>query len=297
MQVINRVDMIFSTFYSVLILIVGVVSFAVSGNILLIPVTVGILGVYLYFAMKRPLRRYRAVKQPLPQEWKHILLEYSLYYHRLDEVSRKRFEDDIRIFLKDFSIEGRQRQNVDMKTKVLIAAGFATVLNGRPDWEPPIKDGVLVFPGTTFNRDYESGRGMRAGQAMVNSPLIVTRHSLDQSFNRPGDGNNVIYHELAHYFDFEDGVAEGTPSARMKPEEAKRWQQLIHDEWQRVTEGRSFLRDYAATNEAETYAVAAEVFFETPDVMAAHNPELYEAMKHFYNLDPLEIMNRQPPVQ
>ncbi len=64
----------------------------------------------------------------------------------------------------------------------LVAIGFATVLNGQPEWEPPIKDGVLVYPGSTFNRDYTIGKGMRAGQATVNSPLIITQQSLDDSF-------------------------------------------------------------------------------------------------------------------
>lgn len=297
MQVINRVDVAFSAFYSALILLVGAAFVLGSGNLLFIPVTLVVLALYFYFGMGRVFRRLRAISQPMPPEWKQVLLDYSLYYHRLDDEARKRFEDDIRIFLSDFTVEGRQRQQVDMRSKLLIAAGFATVLNGRPDWEPPIKDGVLVFPGVTFNRDYETGRGMRAGQAMVNAPLIVTRHSLDESFAHPGDGNNVIYHELAHYFDFEDGVAEGTPAARMEPEKARHWQQLIKEEWRRASQGRSFLRDYAATNEAETFAVAAEVFFETPHVMYNHNPQLYEAMKEFFNLDPLEIFNRRPPIQ
>jgi Mlc titration factor MtfA (ptsG expression regulator) len=295
MQIIYKIDRLFIKIYSFLILLMGGVFTIASGNPVFIPITLFGEGLYLFFALRRPLRRRRAVKQPLPLEWKKILSGYTLFYDKLDPVSKQRFEDDIKIFLRDYSIEGQRRQEQDLKTKLLVAAGFATVLNGRPEWEPPIKDGVLVFPGSTFNRDYETGRGMRAGQAMVNSPLIVTRQSLDESFADAGDGFNVIYHELAHYFDFEDGAAEGVPSTRLEPGKVEQWRRLIKDEWQKAGQGRSFLRDYAATNEAETFAVAAEVFFETPRVMLIHNPEMYEAFKDFFNLDPLGIIEGLDP--
>jgi Mlc titration factor MtfA (ptsG expression regulator) len=271
MKVIYKLDKLFIRIYSSLILVAGA-AFSIAAG------------------LKRPLRRYRATARPFPGEWKEILNDYSPFYRNLDKEGKERFETDIRIFLSDFSVEGIRRHKLDMKTKLLVASGFATLLNGRPDWEPPIKDGVLVYPGTTFNRDYVIGRGMRAGQAAVNSPMIVTQKSLEDSFAVPGDGHNVVFHELAHYFDMEDGMAEGIPSTRMPESKLDRWKQLIHDEWQKASQGRSFLQPYAGTNEAETFAVAVEVFFETPQVMYANNPELYTALKDFFNIDALKIL-------
>ncbi|UCH95269.1 MAG: zinc-dependent peptidase, partial [Candidatus Aminicenantes bacterium] len=204
---------------------------------------------------------------------------------------KQRFERDIRIFLGDFSVESIRRKEVDIKTKLLVASGFAALLHGRPYWEPPIKDGVLVYPGERFSKDYQIGKGIRAGQASINSPLILTEESLKQSFRNPDDGYNVIYHELAHYFDLEDGRAEGIPSTRMKPDQLLRWKTIIHDEWKKALEGRSFLGSYAGTNEAEAFAVAVEFFFENPHIMKANNPQLYDALKDFFNIDTLKIMN------
>lgn len=294
MRVIYKVDILFAVFYSLLILVVGSAFIAASGQPVFIAVTLAAAGIYLYFALRRPLRRFRAIKTQMPQNWKKELNRYSLIYVRLDEASKQRFEDDVRIFLSDYTVESIRREEVDFKTKLLVASGFATMLNGRPDWEPPIKDGVLVYPGSTFNRDYVIGKGMRAGQATPNSPLIVTRQSLDDSFADPGDGFNVIYHEVAHYFDLEDGVAEGVPAARMIKEKWTHCRDLIHGEWRRVTQGRSFLRDYAGTNEAETFAVAVEAFFETPRLMANNNLQLYEALVDFFNIDTLAILEREP---
>jgi MtfA peptidase len=282
MQVIYKLDVIFLIVYSALILIVGAAFSIASGKWILMSVASLIEAIYLFFSLKHPYNRYRALKNPLPDRWKQIINAYSVFYRDIDDTSKIRFEKDIRIFLSDFTIESIRRHDVDLKTKLLVASGFAAMLNGRPYWEPPIKDGVLVYPGETFNRHYQIGRGNRAGQASINSPLIVTEESLKESFERANDGYNVIYHELAHYFDMEDGVADGVPSARLLPHEQESWKAIIHDEWEKAFSGESFMRSYASTNEAELFAVAVEYFFEDPQLMYENSPELYYALRNFF---------------
>lgn len=291
MQIIYKIDVLFIVIYSLLILVIGTAFTIASKNMIFIVGTLLVEMIYLFFALKKPYRRFKALQKPMPEEWKKILTFHSAFYRNIDEQSRQRFDRDIRIFLGDFSIEGIRRQEIDMQMKLLVASGFATLLNGRPDWEPPIKDGVLVYPGERFNRDYKIGRGNFAGQATVNSPLIVTEESLEQSFTNPEDGYNVIYHEVAHYLDMEDGRAEGIPAARMLPGELQRWKNIIHNEWKEANQGRSFLGPYAGTNEAELFAVAVEFFFENPQLMTARNPRLYDMLKDFFNIDTLKIMN------
>ncbi len=291
MQIIYKIDALFIAFYSLLILVVGTAFTIAAKNVIFIPITLLVEMVYLSVALRRPYKRYRALKKPIPEEWKQILAECSSFYKHLDQEGKERFERDIRVFLSDFSIESIRRQAVDIKIKLLVASGFAALLHGRPHWEPPIKDGVLVYPGDRFSRDYKIGIGNRVGQASINSPLIVSEESLKQGFRHPDDGHNVIYHELAHYFDLEDGQAEGIPAARMLPGKVARWRNIIQNEWKKALQGRSFLGPYAGTNEAEAFAVAVEFFFENPHVMKTNNPELYEALKDFFNIDTLKIMH------
>jgi Mlc titration factor MtfA (ptsG expression regulator) len=291
MQIIYKIDILFTTIYSLLIFLVGSVFTMAAGNLVFISVTLLVEMIYLYFALRHPYRRYRALKKSMPQQWRQTLNLCSSFYRSLDEQGKQRFERDMLIFLSDFSIESIRRQEVDINIKLLIASGFAALLYGRPYWEPPIKDGVLVYPGERFSKDYKIGVGNRVGQASVNSPLIVSEESLKQGFMQPGEGHNVIYHELAHYFDLEDGQAEGIPSARMLPDKVERWRNIIQKEWKKALEGRSFLGSYAGTNEAEAFAVAVEFFFENPQVMAANNPVLYDALKDFFNVDTLKIMH------
>ena len=292
MQVIYKIDMVFIFIYSSIISITGIFLTLSSGKVLLLALTAAGEILYLYFALKRPYKRIRTLKKPFPDEWKNLLKRYSPFYRNINDSGKKQFEQDVRIFLNDYPIEGIRRQVIDSNTKLLIASGFATMLHGRPGWEPPIKDGVLVYPGRTFNRDYKIGKGNFAGMARSNSPLIISMESLKDSFQNPADGNNVIFHEVAHYFDMEDGRAEGIPSYRLLSERLNPWKRAISKEWGKALQGRSFLRPYAGTNEAELFAVATEFFFENPGVMKRKNPELYNLLKEFFNLDTAKIIEK-----
>lgn len=291
MQIIKKIDGFFVGIYSLIIILVAVFLAFASQQYIFFIFGIMIECVYLYFALRRPFKRFKAIKRSLSIEWKEILNQCSSFYRNLDKTDQLKFERNINIFLSDFSVESIRQQAVDIKLKLLVASGFATLLHGHPEWEPPIKDGVLVYPGETFNKDYEIGKGIRAGQATINSPLIVTSESLKQSFKNPQDGFNVIYHELAHYFDMEDGVANGIPSRRLSPENWQIWKKVIHDEWQKAQKGHSILGSYAATNEAETFAVAVEIFFENPLPLYLNNPQLYNLLKDFFNINTLDIFN------
>ena len=56
-----------------------------------------------------------------------------------------------------------------------------------------------------------------------------------------------------------------------------------------VREGReSVLDEYGATDPAEFFAVATEAFFERPSELRARQPDLYDQLKDYYNVDPAE---------
>ena len=141
-----------------------------------LPLIIEIL--YLYFSLKKPWRRYKTVRADFPKPWMDFVLKHSQFYKGLEPGEKERFEDNIKIFLSEFSIKGIRGQAVDMELKLLVAIGFATLLHGRPEWEPPLKDGILIYPGTTFDEDYRIGYGEYAGMARINSPLIVTEDIL-----------------------------------------------------------------------------------------------------------------------
>lgn len=278
MQIIYKIDVIFLWIYSAIIMVIGVVGAVSLGNILFIAGALLIETLYLLLSLRRPYRRRRALKQPFPVAWKTFLAEHSLFYKSLDKIGKKRFEQDVQIFLNDFRIEGTRRQGVDLEAKLLVAACAAALLHGRPTWEPPFQDGVVIFPGDRFDRHFRPGKGYFAGMATRKGPLLLTETSLLESFKNPHNGHNVVYHEMAHYFDQAGATIP--------------WRELVTEEWRKASEGRSFLRDYAGINEAELFAVATEAFFENPWEMKNQSPELYEALKEFFNIDTAKCLRR-----
>ena len=104
------------------------------------------------------------------------------------------------------------------------------------------------------------------------------------------DGRNVVIHEFAHQLDQEKGYANGAPNLG-RQEHYQRWAQVLGTEFNELQaqvddEQPSLFGAYAATNPAEFFAVASEVFFEQPRRMAEEHPALYIELSRYYRLDP-----------
>jgi len=285
MKIIYRNEVIFKLIYLILILLTVVfISFYSSDRMVtvlsfLFPV------IYIPLAFRKEIRRFRLVKKQFPLEFREIIGEYSKFYNFLDDNGKRKFEKDINIFLNEHSIRSIRGEETDLRTKVLVAAGVATILHGREDWEPPFTDGVVVYPGETFDPEYNLHKGQIAGMAGDRRPLLVTKKILERSFKDPDDGYNSLIHEIAHYFDFENPIMSGVPVIGSDKGRTEEWLEIMEKEREKVNRGKSFLRPYAGSNEAEFFAVATEFFFERPEEMVAENPKLYELLKGFYNID------------
>ncbi len=286
MKAIYKADKIFIIIYFVIICSVGIFLFFLSDNnyrILIFTLLTEIF--YLLFSTRKYHKRLKVINTPFPQDWDNFIKTKSKFFNNIDDKHKKRFINDIKIFMSEFNVEGIKGKKIDEKTKLLIAMGIATVLNGRPDWEPPIRDSIVVYPGRNFDENFKIGEGNYAGMAPLNGPMILSKDSLKASFENQTDGYNVLFHEIAHYFDWEDGEAEGVPAVRMLSNTIIPWKKVIYDEWEKANKGQSFLGSYAGKNQAELFAVATEFFFEKPHLLREKNPELYELLKNFFNMD------------
>ena len=61
---------------------------------------------------------------------------------------------------------------------------------------------------------------------------------------------------------------------------------MIHEKIKQITENQSDINPYGATNEAEFFAVAAEYFFERPDLLQENHPELYDMLVRIFRHQP-----------
>ncbi len=246
-----------------------------------LPVALVIVG----FGVRQPLRRWRATRSALPAAWGRWLERHVPLYRTLPADAQACFERDVQIFIDEHHFEGVEGVTVSDDLRLGVAAGAALLLHGRPDWELEGSNTVLFYPDAFddqyFGGDYADFDGMAHEQG----PVLLSARAVHESWADPADGSNVVLHELAHLFDFKNEGADGIPSL-MDPSSEAVWQELVRREMRRIRQGQSILRRYAATAPSEFFAVAVEVFFERPDDMHAHHPDLFEALQAFFAFDP-----------
>jgi len=241
--------------------------------------------VILLVGLRRPWRRWRLAQQELSPERRRWLQAHVPLYRTLDEEGRARFDRDVQFVLDEYSFEGVRDVAVTDTLRLSVAAGIAALLHGRPSWELPGSQSVLFYPERFDETYHENITASYDGMAHQQGPIIFTVLAVQKSWDDPGDGNNVVLHELAHLFDFDNEGADGVPSL-VDPVSAPDWQSLVREEMRRVRRGRSLLRPYAAEAPSEFFAVAVEHFFEQPDAMARQHDELFRALVSFFRLDP-----------
>jgi hypothetical protein len=127
------------------------------------------------------------------------------------------------------------------------------------------------------------------GEAHLHGPVILAWDNVMFGAKNDHDAHNVVMHELAHKIDFVDGDIDGTPPLETAAERhawGVAFSTAFNAQKARADKNqKSFLRDYAITNEAEYFAVATETFFEKPKAMQRELPDVYAALADFYNLD------------
>ncbi|HLT36968.1 MAG TPA: M90 family metallopeptidase [Enhygromyxa sp.] len=250
----------------------------------------GLGGLWYAWMVGRFHRRRALVAEPFPDAWKTILERRVGFYRELDdEQAKRRFEDDVRIFLAEQRIygagEGERQLEIDDETRLLIAASAAMLCHGMPEFEWPRMRDIVVHP-RSFNEDYGSEHPTIAGMVHYQGPILYSERDLRMGFRRH-DGHNVGLHELAHVLDLADGHADGVPIGASWASSAP-WVAIVGDRLAKLRADRypNVLRDYAATNEAELFAVAVEAFFEKPHALRDKDPELYGMLRDYFGQDP-----------
>ena len=244
-----------------------------------------LLGLGLHRVLDRDTARRRAaVAAPFPQDWRQLLLEAYDHYERLPDDWRRRFEQDLRLFLAEKRITGVGVEATD-ELRVLVAASAVTLSLGWPDYEWRQLTEVLLY-ADDFDRDYTVGEEEIAGLAHGWGTVILSVPSLYDSFEYPDDGRHVGIHEFTHILDVDhthfDGIPVGLDGAL-----ARRWVEAAEKEMERLRRRRrSAFDDYGAHDPVEFLGVAVEAFFEIPQVVRRHHAEIYSILSAYFGQDP-----------
>ena len=154
---------------------------------------------------------------------------------------------------------------------------------------------VIIHPSTIELRGvtmvaagiFSPTSGPLIGEAHHNGPVLVSWDAAAEQALAPERGENVLFHEFAHRLDMIDGLSDGTPPLQ-DAEALVAWVEVCSRSLRtlRSHEEPSVLRSYGATNPAEFFAVATEVFFTRPAALREENPSLYGVLRDYFGQDP-----------
>ncbi len=260
------------------------------------------LGIVAWLASepaRRGWRRRRLRSQPFPQLWRDVLKQRVPYVRRLPADLQLQLKRHMQVFLTEKQFIGCAGLHVTDEIRVTIAAqACLLLLNRRTDYFPELAH-ILVYPDSfVVDRQHSDhagvlhqGRDVLSGESWSQGKVILSWADVLAGAEITDDGRNVVIHEFAHQLDHEDGQANGSPWLG-KREYRERWARVFTREYehlqQRAARREATLLDhYGATDPAEFFAVASEVFFEQAPQLATEHAELYELLSRYYRINPL----------
>ena len=244
------------------------------------------------FGSLRKLARRRRARKPFPEAWLPHVERRVPFFREFEGPLRQRFLDDLKVFAWEKDFIGAGGLEIDDEIRAVVsAAAVRLVLHLDLSYYDRLRE-IIVYP-EAFRRPGEEEWIL--GEAHTWGTVVLAWKSVWLGLANEKDGHDTATHEFAHVLDRAGGAFDGTPELRAHAH-YRPWAQVMSRNYLALRRGgrraRKVLRSYAATNEAEFFAVATEAFFEKPDQMRKHTPELYAELQRFYRWNPVD--DREP---
>ena len=247
-----------------------------------------ILILVLIYALNLYLQKQKRIHDfKMPADTQQLLLDNVAFYTALDDSQRIVFERRIKDFLQHVTITGIGT-SVEPIDQILIASGAIILIFGFEDWRYNNISEILLYKDS-FNDEYSTDGNNRnilgmVGDGALKRQMILSQASVRSSFKNATDGHNTVIHEFAHLIDKADGATDGIPEYLLARPFVLPWAKIMHQTIQEMKQNKSHdINFYGTTNDAEFFAVVAEYFFERPDALKGHHPELYGLLDKIFH--------------
>lgn len=246
--------------------------------------------------------RKKLQNQPITER-EELLLHSSLWQARfLPTMVQHAIIRWVRVFVAEKNWEGCNRMQVNTQVQWAIASAAGLMVSAYSDWYFDKTPSILVYPAPYVAKvepQFSSltdgipvimGEFARAGETIYRGPVIVNWLDLQAAVHSSNSGNHLAIHEFAHQLDLINSpFADGLPPLPSKIDET-RWKTAMQQEFRAartlVARGNDVLvNHYGLTKESEFFAVASELYFQSPHVLAEFHPNVYPLLMQFYQID------------
>lgn len=247
----------------------------------------------------REYKRSQIKRQPFPKEWRRIIQKRMPFFRKMPADLQLQLKDHIQVFLSEKQFVGCNGVQITDEVRVTIAAqACLLLLNRKTNYYPKLTT-ILVYPSAFIKTQQSAGAGgvqfterkALAGESWDIGKVVLSWDDAVEGAEVPDDGRNVVIHEFAHQLDQENGPANGAPILG-KAQNYQEWSTEFSKEFQQLQQRAehnvpSIFDYYGATNPAEFFAVASEVFFEKAQLFYQLYPKLYRQLALYYRVDPI----------
>jgi Mlc titration factor MtfA (ptsG expression regulator) len=266
-----------------MIFIWGFIVFVIFGN-----------RISTFLAKRRQQRRWaRFQGKRLSSDRQKRLRENVPHYVRLPDELKPKLEECMLLFLDQVKFDAKGTQKCTEEIRDMVAAEACLLIVNRSILDYCHFNQVILWPGPVEGDENVAGR---AGRKCVQ----LNWDGVWRNRKYPEDNYNVILHEFAHVLDQADDAEAQSIPVPPGSEEGKAWKTLLDREYPRLEKDHKrykrelrrlpVIGDYAVSddNRAEFFTCATESFFEKSTELREQYPEVYKALKNFYQLDPAE---------
>ena len=267
----------------------------------LLPVFIGIaiIGYLVAKPYWRTYQRNKIKNRPFPKAWRKIIQQRMPYFKQMPADLQLQLKQHIQVFLSEKNFIGCNGVVITDEIRITVAAQACVLLLNRATNYYPKLTTILVYPRAFMKAQRSIGAGgvehvqkmALAGESWDFGKVVLSWQDTIEGANTPDDGRNVVIHEFAHQLDQENGSANGAPILG-EGQSYKSWSDVLSKQFkdlnQKAKTGKPSIFDYyGATNPAEFFAVASEVFFEQAKQLSTEHPTLYKQLKQYYHVDPI----------
>jgi Mlc titration factor MtfA (ptsG expression regulator) len=230
---------------------------------------------------------------PFSSKYEEILQKIPLYA-KLNAAERKKIHKSILIFINMKEFAGVNMEVTDEMKIVIAFHACILLLNAALESCYENLATILIYSHTIVAKQisanggvFTKGNFLLEGQSASDTVVISWNDAKKDAYHIHND--NVIIHEFAHELDFLDGSADGTPP--LPNAKYHEWAKTLSSEFNKLSEvalknrnwgNYKLIGAYAATNEAEFFAVITERYFENPKGVKKHFPDLFKELNSFY---------------
>ena len=208
--------------------------------------------------------------------------QHISYYARLTNSDKLRFLKRVYYFKgsKTFHFTGMEPKQ---EIPVLVSAAAVQLTFGLRSYHLPFFKNIYILPDAYQTSGFNE---LVVGHVSVNG-IFVSWKYFQLGFENDKDGVNTALHEMAHALRHQNQLKEFGIDKEFKTDFSKYTRHYGPALIQALLHRRSFLRSYAFTNFEEFWAVSVEAFFELPEGLKKHLPDIYDALCEVLNQDPL----------